>query len=132
MPASLADKLIAALEKRGPSSPRVLADHIGEEPDRIKYQLGQLVKAGKLKAHGATLGRLYALPVQKFPNGAPKAPPPVKAARATPRANGRAGFIPALTAERELVVIEDSALRLHLTHEQTLKLADLILDNFEA
>ena len=89
MDEGLGVEIIAALQKHGPCSPADLAKHCDVERPEISKAVHSLLEAKKVKAQGATLNRMIALPGQAFPAAAPAStkkakprPKPKKAARA--------------------------------------------------
>ena len=82
-------EIIAALQNHGPSSPAELARRCGVERLDISKAVHALLEAKKVKAQGAMMNRMIALPGQSFPTAAPAptkkgkpGPKPKKAARA--------------------------------------------------
>lgn len=125
-------QILDALAKLGPSKPFVIADKTGIAPANCGYHLRTLLSSGQLKASGTSNDRVYALASQKSGGDAP----PQRAKKnGTPRTRPAAaatGFLPAFTADQRLVVIEeDRAARIFSTDE-TQKLADLLLQHFNA
>ena len=85
----LGPEIIAALQKHGPCSPADLAAHCDVERPEISKAVHALLEAKKVKAQGATMNRMIALPGQAFPSTAAVStkkakpgPKPKKAARA--------------------------------------------------
>lgn len=66
---NLDGEIIAALQKHGPCSPRDLAEHVGVDRPAVSHALNPLIKAGKVKASGATISRMISLPGQKISEG---------------------------------------------------------------
>lgn len=76
---TLAEKIAAALQKLGPSSPRQLLDAVGGSEKKLGYRLRRMRFAGELKARGTSSDRVYYLPAQRSPSAAAAAA--AKAAR---------------------------------------------------
>ena len=135
-------QIVELIRKLGPSSPAAVHDKIGGSYEAVKYQLQQLAAAGTLQATGATISRRYALPGQKPADAdAPpqrrkakkKGKPAQRARPATAPAPVTEPCIAAVTgAPRRLVVIGAGAAPQVYTREQTLAIADTVLDHFEA
>jgi DNA-binding Lrp family transcriptional regulator len=135
------EQILAALKKLGPSAPRVIADTTGLDPSVCSYHLLALLKAKALKAAGTSNDRVYALHEQKL-QSTPSAPPqkrkaPAKrrkaAKSAQPRATARpSAFLPAMTADLSLVLVNGTAAPQIFNPEQTQAIADLLLNHFEA
>ena len=126
--------ILDTLAKLGPSKPFVIADKTGIEAANVGYHLRQLLNDGQVKASGTSNDRLYALPGQKLEGES--APPQRRkakngAARARPAAPA-AGFLPAFTADQRLVVIEGERAARIFSTDETQKLADLLLQHFDA
>lgn len=142
------EAITAALRKLGPASPTVIANATGDAVSKVSYHLRSMLAGKELKASGKTMGRLYALPEQNFPEAGDTPPqggkrkkkgkrPGSKKTRKprrarTPRATAkRSSFTPAITCDHALVLIEDGVVRT-FTPEQTSAIADLMLAHFDA
>ncbi len=129
------DKILAALKKLGPSSPRVIADQAGIDPGKVGYSLGLLLEAKAVKAAGTSNDRRYALPEQKFERAASgsrrKRKSPATRKTPAPRATPLPLFLPAFTEDYRLVIVQDGGHTI-FTPEQTQAIADLLLTHFEA
>lgn len=141
-----ADDITSALKKIGPCSPGKLAEELGVEqlPGLV---LKQLIEDETIKAAGAARGRRLALPDQKIEDakGAPpqkrkkprkgkkaKKPRKPQTRRAPPAARSAERFMPMVDVERRLVVINGGAEPLIYTAEQTLAIATLLFNHYEA
>lgn len=135
-------QILAALKKLGPAAPRAITDEVGVDQSIVSYHLRELVKAKALKASGTTSARVYALPEQKLEatKGAPqrrkkskgngrRAKPKPRAPRAQPTAPL---FLPAITEDWRLVIVQQDGVHAVFTPEQTQAIADLLLTHFEA
>jgi len=129
------EKILTALKKLGPSSPRVIADQVGIDPGKVSYALGRLLKAKTLKAAGTSNDRVYALPEQKLEshrkkknNGKAKD----KARAPQPPRTETPLFLPALTEGNGLVLVRAGEEPLIFNPQQTLAIAGLLLTHFEA
>ena len=139
------DKIAAALKEHGPMNAAQLGEHVHVE--YLATYLSQMARKGLLKKAGGR-GGVYALPEQKLEGGSTPPPraagrgksktrrkatkkPPAKprAARKNAAAGNGAAFIAALTFERCLLVVKDAGHQL-FTREQTLAIAELVLDHF--
>lgn len=139
------DSILAGLKKLGPSSPRVLADHLRQDPSALGNHLRAMKKEGLIKAAGTTINRVYALPDQKFE----EAPPPkagkkkakkgkgkkAKKSAAAPRRQKREAepaLTVAITADHRLLLVGEGKDPQIFSVEQTSLIADACLSHFEA
>lgn len=74
--------IIDALQKLGPSAPRVLLDETGGSEKKLGYHLRKMCAAKQVKATGKSKARVYALPGQRLRAAAGD----VRSAPAAPRA----------------------------------------------
>lgn len=136
------EQILAALKKLGPSSPTAIANSVGAEPSAISYHLRGMLEAKNLKAAGTSNNRIYALPDQDL-EGAKSAPPQRlkkskgngKRAQPKPRAlraqPAAPLFLPAITEDWRLVIVQQDGVHAVFTPEQTQAIADLLLTHFE-
>jgi len=142
------------LKRLGPSQPWQIADALGLESGKVGHHLRAMLAAKELKARGASRGRTYALPDQDLAaadappqprNGKKKAAAKKRAAKPAPAKKRRARraprpaaprdaapvFLPAIASGRRLACIGTDGSRHVYSPEDTLAIADVILENFD-
>jgi hypothetical protein len=147
---STRDQILANIKPDEYISPNALAKRIGGgmKATNLSYHLRAMLKDKTLTAIGATTGRQYAIadgapPQQRKAKKPTKKTRPAKTTRkptkprkpaAPPPAapvDAPEAFPPALTVDKRLVLVGMNAPAQIFTPEQTLAIADLVLDQFE-
>lgn len=134
------EQILAALKKLGPSSPTAIANSTSISPSLTGYHLRALLKDHQVKASGRSNDRVYALPDQKLDGAPPQERKQKKGGKrkagkkaGTPRTRAAAvsAFLPAVDADRNLVLINGAAITRY-NDEQTAAIATLLSQHYEA